>query len=78
VIETNKQVPSTVSILDIIEQDLKKYDVLSPISIENLACLIINSCAGFLDRYRDPPIIPILDIFSQTVNKAVRDFSPSY
>jgi hypothetical protein len=75
-VQANKQSPSTVSTLDIIKQDLKRYDALSPISIESLACLIINSCTGFLDRYRDPPVFPILDIFSQTVNKAVSASPP--
>jgi hypothetical protein len=74
-IKESKQTPVTVSILDIIEHDLEKYDARSPMSIGNLACLIINSCAGFLDRYRDPPIIRILDIFDETINEAVSHLS---
>jgi len=71
--KTNDQFPTTASIRDIIDQHLKKYDARSPIKIRDFASLIINSCAGFLDRYRDPPDIPILDIFDQTINRAVSD-----
>jgi hypothetical protein len=71
-------VPKSDSIRKIIEHDLAYYDAPSPISINGFASLIINSCAKFLDRYGGPPELPILDIFDQTINKAVCGLSRAY
>ena len=60
-VKASKQTSTVVSVLEMIEQDLRDCDAQSPVSVVNLASLIINSCARFLDRYRDPPIIRILD-----------------
>jgi len=70
--------PKIASIREIIDQGLKDYDDPSPILINSFASLIINSCAKFLDRYGGPPDLPILDIFDQTINKAVCDLSRAH
>ena len=61
--------PSPNSILEIIEEKLKASEVNN---IDDLATLIIDECAGFLDRCRAPENIAILDIYDETISVAVR------
>jgi hypothetical protein len=72
--EPKENQASPVSILEIIEEDLGTYDARPPITVGSLASVIINSCTGFLDRFRAPPILPILDIFDHTINDIVSVF----
>ncbi len=61
--------PSPNGILERIEEQLKGSEVNN---IGDLASLIIDECAGFLDRCRAPENIAILDIFDETISDAVR------
>jgi hypothetical protein len=60
--------PSPNGILERIEETLKGFEVNN---IDDLASLIIDECAGFLDRCRAPENIAILDIYEGTISDAV-------
>jgi len=61
--------PSPNNILERIEEKLKGSEVNN---ISDLASLIIDECAGFLDPFRAPENIAILDIYDKTISDAVR------
>ena len=61
--------PSPNGIFERIEEKLKGSEVNN---IGDLASLIRDECAGFLDRCRAPENIAILDIYDETISDAVR------
>ncbi|KAH8647039.1 hypothetical protein BGZ60DRAFT_230105 [Tricladium varicosporioides] len=56
-------------ILERIEERLTVSEVKV---VNDLAGLIIDECAGFLDRCRAPENIPILDIYDETISDAMK------
>ncbi|KAF2836661.1 hypothetical protein M501DRAFT_222725 [Patellaria atrata CBS 101060] len=60
------------NIIDKIEKEIERYDTSSLLTIGNFATVIMNCAAGFLDRFRAPTILPILDAFDLMISKALK------